>query len=248
MANTPGNVHNHNLKALFLLASGLALSACSSPTETTACCVEDTGEILLEARGNEPFWNLILYETRVELNRMSEEQLQFAWQERAVGEYNLFSENAGEIVGTAKIIEEVCRDTMTGMPYPKRAEVTVGEQQLSGCAGSPIELLAGPEWRITHVQGEAIAESVAVSINFGENGEVYGNSGCNRFVGEYVLTGENFQLHQLASTRMACSEIQMATENQVLEALSDVVRFDIETDNVLELITSSGTRLRSVLN
>lgn len=244
-------VHKRNFctasKLVSLLALGLALSACSAPTEPLDCCVDDAGDVLIEARGNEPFWNLTVFETRVELNRLSEEQQRFAWQQNDDGHYQLFISHGSGAVGSATFEEKVCRDSMTGMPYPKTAIVKLGEDSYYGCAGDPSELLTPGEWQITHVKGKDIAANVDVSINFGVNGEAFGNSGCNRFVGHYSYTGENFQLNQLASTRMACPSTQMDTETEVLEALGDVVLFDVNEDGALHLITHSGEYLRAIL-
>ncbi|EGN75431.1 heat shock protein [Idiomarina sp. A28L] len=234
-------------KLVSWLALGLTVSACSAPIENVECCVEEAGGILLEARGNEPFWNLTVFETRVEMNRLSEEQLRFAWQQKAVNDYQLFASGISGAAGSATFTNEICNDSMTGMPYPKTVVVTLGEDTYYGCAGDSRELLTVGEWQITHIKGNSIAANVDVTINFGADGEAYGNSGCNRFVGHYSHTGENFQLNQLASTRMACPSIQMDTESAVLESLGDVVLFDIQEDGALHLITHSGEYLRAIL-
>lgn len=240
------------LKLLAIAMASASLSACSIPTETVDCCTGDTGEILIKAQGNEPFWNLTVFTKRVELNRLGEEQRAFFWQtdsavESADATYQLLASRTSGVVGSVRFTEEVCRDSMTGMPYPQNVSVELDSAIYEGCAGNPIDLLTAGEWQVTHVLGKNIATTLNANINFGEEGEVYWNSGCNRFVGSYTLTGESFQLNQLASTRMACPSLQMDVETEMLKAFGDVISFNIENDGSLQLITYSGEYLRAIL-
>lgn len=234
-------------KLVVILGLGLVLSACSAPTETFDCCAEEAGELLIEARGNEPFWNLKVFETRAEVNRLGEEPERFAWQYSASNEYQLFAPSTPDSVGVVQLNDEICRDSMTGMPYPKNAVMRLDTNAYYGCAGDPKDMLTVGEWHITRVKSSEIAANVSVTINFGENGEVYGNSGCNRFVGNYQITGEVFQLNQLAATRMACPSIQMDIETAVLDSLNDVTRFNVTDNGALHLVTHSGEYLRAIL-
>ncbi|MGX0902552.1 heat shock protein HslJ [Roseovarius sp. MBR-79] len=64
----------------------------------------------------------------------------------------------------------------------------------------------------------------------------YGSTGCNRFIGDFTLTGEGLAFGALGSTLMACSDALMAQERQMLDALENVRRFDLGADGALHLI------------
>ena len=57
--------------------------------------------------------------------------------------------------------ETICRDSMTGMPYPETVTVETREQTLRGCGGAPIELLTGREWVVEDISGEGRIDSRA---------------------------------------------------------------------------------------
>jgi uncharacterized membrane protein/membrane-bound inhibitor of C-type lysozyme len=45
--------------------------------------------------------------------------------------------------GHFSVADVLCRDTMTGMPYPASVTLTLEGKRLSGCGGDPLALLAG---------------------------------------------------------------------------------------------------------
>jgi heat shock protein HslJ len=78
--------------------------------------------------------------------------------------------------------------------------------------------LAGSEWGS---EGED-----KPFIQFGSNGRVSGNAGCNRFTGAYEAAEDgSIKIGPLAATRMACPEAEMATEAKFLADLDAVRRF-----------------------
>lgn len=79
--------------------------------------------------------------------------------------------------------------------------------------------LAGSEWGM---EGED-----KPFIQFGANGRVSGNSGCNRFTGAYEVAEDgSIKIGPLAATRMACPEPEMALEAKFLADLDSVRRFE----------------------
>ncbi len=64
-------------------------------------------------------------------------------------------------------------------------------------------------------------------IQFGSDGRVSGNSGCNRFTGGYEAAEDgSIKIGPLAATRMACPEPEMAAEAKFLAMLDAVRRFE----------------------
>jgi heat shock protein HslJ len=140
-----------------------------------------------------------------------------------------------------------CRDTMTGMPHPATAQVETGGQILTGCAGAPRDLLAGPAWTVFEIAGQAVAAGMTVTIEFDVSGSrVYGTSGCNRYAGGFSLTGESLSFAgPLASSMMACEDPQMAVERHFLDALKGVDRFDLTDEGHLVLLRADRPVIRA---
>ncbi len=79
--------------------------------------------------------------------------------------------------------------------------------------------LAGSEWG---VEGEDLP-----FIQFGSDGRVSGNSGCNRFTGSYEAAEDgSIKIGPLAATRMACPEPAMSAEAKFLSALDAARRYE----------------------
>jgi heat shock protein HslJ/uncharacterized lipoprotein YbaY len=60
-----------------------------------------------------------------------------------------------------------------------------------------------------------------------------GNSGCNRLLGGFQLTGDQLRFSQLVSTKMACAADVMAFEQQYLKALDQVRQWNIDKRSLL---------------
>jgi copper homeostasis protein (lipoprotein) len=70
--------------------------------------------------------------------------------------------------------------------------------------------------------------------------QIVGHAGCNRLSGGYTITGDALRLDEIATTRMACPEIE--TENAFLNALETVSRWKL-MDNQLALFDKSGAQV-----
>jgi heat shock protein HslJ len=84
---------------------------------------------------------------------------------------------------------------------------------VAGCAtppGSPgsgftTPDLAGTRWVVTSIDGRAPA-GPALTADFGNDGRVSGDAGCNSYSGPYIQDGRSVQFGELLSTRRACVE------------------------------------------
>ncbi len=190
----------------------------------------------LTARGNEPFWSV---EASPDGLRLTEPDgtgtaptLPFTQ-----------STEGGSLILTAtdftlRIDPTLCRDDMSGMPYPYTATLSRASTALKGCAGDPNALLAG-DWTATTLNGSPIPQGALVTLSF-QAGNVTGNAACNSFSGSYELTGESMAFGAIRATHMACPSPLMDTEQAVFSALSAVTRFDIAEDG--RLLLQSDTR------
>lgn len=200
------------------------------------------------ASGNEPGWTLQLNGGQIRLSldygtREIETALPPPQQDDGATRYVLPDADI-----TVTVREQLCRDDMTGMPHPASVVVETDERRLQGCGGDPRDLIEGAEWTVKTIGGEAVPDDVTVTLQFLENDRVAGSSGCNRFMGGYELTGEGIAFGTLAGTMMACPEPQMEAEQQFLELLQQVARFEIDAGGIdaggrLALETNTGQQI-----
>ncbi|MDT8856980.1 META domain-containing protein [Paracoccaceae bacterium Fryx2] len=194
----------------------------------------------LTVRGNEPGWVLTLTRDGIRLSTEGGDSLEVPLPEaEAVGEATRFAWADGDLT----LEPAVCRDSMTGMPYPLWATLTRGESVLSGCGGDPARLLAGL-WRVGVIDGAALSEAVEVTLEIADN-RVSGRAGCNRYAGSLALTGEGMGFGPAAATKMACAPELMQAEAAFLAALARVTGFDIAPDGALILLAGGDAVLRA---
>ena len=97
----------------------------------------------------------------------------------------------------------------------------------------PDRPLEGTEWVLDSLVSADAVSSVATertpTLTF-ENGEVLVDTGCNSGSGSYELTGQEITFGPIATTRMACDELTMEVESQVLAVLDGTVTYEIEAD------------------
>ncbi|MCO5786747.1 secreted protein containing HslJ-like protein [Pseudomonas sp. G11-1] len=191
------------------------------------------------AAGNEPFWSVTLEGGQMTLNRLNEGE--------SPAQPYMAGETAGEVVTSGnppirlQASDQLCRDTMSGMPYPQQVSVQVDGVTLNGCGGDPARLLQGGEWVVEDINGGGIIDRSRVTLNFWRNGQVNGRASCNNFMGEYQLTGESLTINQPATTRMACAPSLMEQEQRVLRNLQSLQGFDFDDTGALLLRSAEGS-------
>ena len=99
--------------------------------------------------------------------------------------------------------------------------------------------LAGTRWQATAVNNgkQAVVTLIAgteITLKFGTDNLVSGNSGCNTYSGSYETSGDKLKVGALASTRMACAtpEGVMEQEQQYLAALQNAATYEIAGDRL----------------
>ncbi len=206
---------------------GEALPACS--------VVPPEAPRAYRGQGNEPGWTLSIAEGRVILTldggaRTVEAPLPDAVFEDGAFVYRMPADGID-----LRLSPGICRDDMTGMPYPETVFATVEGQQLRGCGGDPRDLLTGDDWRVEDIDGRGIVDSALVTLSFGSDGGLSGTASCNRYATRFDITGEGASVGQIAATQMMCPEALMTQEQAFFAALSAVHRFDIDETGALLL-------------
>ncbi|NBB69695.1 MAG: META domain-containing protein [Alphaproteobacteria bacterium] len=192
------------------------------------------------ARGNEPGWHLDIAEGRIALvtdygAERREAPLPPADFEPGVVVYEVAAWDA-----VIRIADTLCRDTMTGMPFPETVTVDLPARTLRGCGGEAQDLLIGPVWVVEAIGGASVVDAARTTLDFRPDGRLAGRASCNRYTASYQLTGEGLTLSPGATTRMACAAALMDQEQRFLAALDEVARFDVDATGALLLLAADG--------
>ncbi|MCA1299492.1 META domain-containing protein [Stappia indica] len=206
--------------------------------------VEDEAALpAFTATGNEPGWSLKMAEDRFQLSldygsNTTSAPLGKLEADDTTKTYRTRTEDDRDLAVT--ITDALCHDDMSGMPYPMRVTLEIGDRSLNGCGGHPADLLTGAAWTVEDIGSAGIIDFSSTTLEFTADGRLYGRSGCNRYNAGYQLTGESLTIGAAGVTNMACAPALMTQEAAFLEILSEVQRFDITQDGALRLIAGDG--------
>jgi len=195
---------------------------------------------------NEPFWRAVLEPGQLVVEQMGKEPLALRYEVVESGATGRTFEAEGDGVRVSlKTANQLCRDSMTGMPYPQQVRLAINGEERDGCGGDPERLLRGTEWVVEDIGGRGIIDSSRVTLNFLAEQRVAGRASCNQFSGGWKLTGEELGFTRMASTRKACAPALMNQEDRFLSLLNEVRRFDIGRHGELLLETGDGRLIRA---
>ncbi len=116
--------------------------------------------------------------------------------------------------------------------------VSCGSSRVAG--GSTIDL-AGTEWQIEQLAGEAIAEDVAVDADsftliFGEDGNIGGKAVCNRILGQYEQCWNGvLDIAYSGTTMMACPNLDF--ESKYTKVLDKATRFGVKGEGEKQILS-----------
>jgi heat shock protein HslJ len=115
--------------------------------------------------------------------------------------------------------------------------------------------LPGTAWKVTMYNNgrEAVVGMIAdseITLNFGAEGQVSGNSGCNNYSGGYETSGDQLKIGPLASTRMFCDKPAgvMDQEQQYLAALQNAATYEIMGDTLTIRDAGGATQVVAKVN
>lgn len=206
-----------------------------------------TGEVSYRAGGNEPFWSVTLTGGDMILSRLGAADVTLRLHDTGLTDTGDIVLRAGGAAGddTVTLIRraDLCRDSMTGMPHPEIVALTVENETYTGCGGDPRHLLTGWPWQVQRIDGRDVIDSAQATLTFGPEGAYQGSGSCNRYRGQYDLTGEGVSFGAAASTMMARADPVMARERRFLDALPTVTRFDLTDAGALVLLEGDTARI-----
>jgi len=111
----------------------------------------------------------------------------------------------------------------------------VNENEFSGNSVT----LEGNKWILTELDGKPVERATiprqVISITFdGTERRISGSAGCNSFFGIYdLVSGNKVSCSKINSTKMACSEEKMSTEQSFLKMLELIDRYVIKGEHLI---------------
>lgn len=214
----------------------------TGPEDGSASIDTSPPAVSFRARGNEPFWSLEMDAMALAWRPMEGPEQVYSHLVRTpgAGRETVSASLDGQTI-TLEIELGLCRDTMSGMPYPQTVSVRVDGRELQGCGGEAIDLLTAHPWAVTMLAG-ASTIAPAPTLHFTAEGRASGFAGCNRWMGAAALSGEGLSFQQTASTMMACTEDAATRQEQAfLAALAKVTRHDFDAAGKLLLKAGDET-------
>jgi heat shock protein HslJ len=132
--------------------------------------------------------------------------------------------------------------TLTGADKASLAVYKAQSQDLSGTSWEATGFNNGKQAVIGMLTGTTL------TADFGKDGTLSGNAGCNTYSGAYKVNGDQITIGPLASTMMACDQPEgvMEQEAHYLAALQSAATYLIE-GNVLQLRTKEDA-LAAIFN
>lgn len=108
-------------------------------------------------------------------------------------------------------------------------------------AGPPPQL-SGTRWAVTSVDGAVPGRGADLTADFGVDGRINGDSGCNNFSGPYIQTGDTVRIGELLSTRRACTDSErQQQETRMLRVLQGVNTVERGRDGRISLRGQAGS-------
>lgn len=189
------------------------------------------------ASGNEPFWAVTYDGWQATLKRPGEPHVEGdAEIAETTSKGQTLASSDGAQAWRLEATDGLCIDSMSGMPRPQQTTLHYHSDSMHGCGGNPERLLQGVMWRIAPSGEQPANGTTAAHIRFLADNKVVGSTGCNRFFGDYALTGESLSFTSVGRTRMACSSELMAQEEALLETLASVNRFSFKESDMQQLL------------
>jgi heat shock protein HslJ/membrane-bound inhibitor of C-type lysozyme len=193
------------------------------------------------AHGNEPGWALSAEVNEVVLNwNYGRQRLVMPNPQLDLTHSGfVLHSKANERLLKINVLHSLCRDSMSGKPYPQHVEVHFDDKHLRGCGGDSDTLLTGEEWVVEDINNRGIIDFSRVTLKFDDKGRLSGQASCNQYTTTYEFR-EGLDIAGAITTRKACAPALMQQEELFLALLRDITRLDFTPRGALLLTTSDG--------
>jgi heat shock protein HslJ len=141
--------------------------------------------------------------------------------------------------GTADISAAVAR--LSPRPADEPAPPATPAAAAQADLATTLKTLTGSEWRLVEMGGAAVATNSLATLSFGEDGNVSGHGGVNRFNGRFTVEAKALKVGPLMSTRRAGPREAMQLEAGYMAALRGATGLEVEGET-LRIPTRSGDK------
>lgn len=115
---------------------------------------------------------------------------------------------------------------------------------MSACATTAGQTgLMGKEWVVEDIAGRGVIDGSRLSLTFSSDGQLSGNTSCNRMFGPYSLSGPKLTISNAGLTKMACAPALMDQEHRFVDVLNAVQSYRIDPTGALVLTSQTGSAL-----
>ena len=238
-------MQKNNIWIITLLAAVFTACGGTKPTKLTQQNTTDRNTRLLEkgvsffAYGQEPFWNLEVYEGKeIKFEGMNNQSFVSPSKVELPTDsnpyYTIFRKNVPNGAFQLVILHQPCTDLMSGEKHPKWIIAYNGTDTLKGCGMNIYDKRINGNWKLVKIKGKKISSKLSpdniphLEIN-GELNTLSGSTGCNRFNGKFVLRNYKVHMGDLVTTKMAC---QNTIELAFLDAFKHIDSYQIKENNL----------------
>jgi heat shock protein HslJ len=100
------------------------------------------------------------------------------------------------------------------------ALIAAGCGTTSGPTSGAAYELSGTRWVVTEIDGRTPLVGAVLTADFGTDGRINGDSGCNSYSGPFIQNGRTVQFGELLSTRRACLDPERQRQRQETRLLN----------------------------
>lgn len=220
---------------------GILTIADMSWSHCTAVNQDQVEQLPFRAQGHEPEWSL----------SATYDQVIMTWdggqKQSVLGETELHIYHAGfELKAYSdtryikvETLATLCRDDMSGLPYPYQVSVRLDNLDFQGCGGHSRDLLVGQEWIVQDINQQGIIDFSRLTMTFDDQGRLSGFTSCNQYSTAYEFN-ERLDVASAITTQKVCPVAIMNQEKVFMTTLADVESLDISINGALVLKTADG--------
>ena len=114
---------------------------------------------------------------------------------------------------------------------------------LAACAAAPAPQEVYGRWVIEQARSAPILDKRRARLVLGRDGRLSGHNSCNAMSASFTLDGAKLAIGPIATTRMACPELQSEQEDRILSALELAATVRVREDGLLEIRDAEGRGL-----
>ena len=193
---------------------------------------EISNNLKVRVLGNEPFWNIDVYDTYAIYNtpETPKKQIKIDWNE-IEGKYVIKSLEKN-LPLQITLENDFCSDGMSDTEYNYKAEGTINGKVVNGCAKWFMNDDFKGKWNLKSSKGQQISNfsNLPYLELDSDTMRVSGNAGCNGIAGAIIYKNGKLTFNYLSTTLMWCDD--MEHEATFIKNLKGVDDFKVE-DNLL---------------